>query len=129
METTTSQNEAGDGTGIETPEIIIDAGNDDVNAENHKDTRDDLKTDRHEEEQEDDKTVTLRRQNVSLDNLSTFTDDDYNFTSFVRDSHGFRSRKKTEIGSEKMISKNVSHMTCQLLHFTPSSLFLLNGFI
>ena len=57
---------------------------------------------------ENDRTVTLRRQNISLDDLSAFAEDDYKFSDFVLDSH-FRSRKKTEIGSEKMISNDVSY--------------------
>ena len=57
--------------------------------------------------EEEDGTVTLRRQNISLSNLSAFTEDDYLFSDDNQDSH-FRSRKKTEIGSEKMISNDVS---------------------
>ena len=60
------------------------------------------------EDESEDGTVTLRRQNVSLDNLSAYTDDDYKFSEFNLDPH-FRSRKKTEIGSEKMISNDVSN--------------------
>ena len=114
MKSSQSQNEATGKTGTEMPEIIIDYAsdkeNDGLNVDNHRlKEKDEPCFDSERKKPEDDKIVTLRRQNISLDNLSTFTEDDYNFSNFVLDSHSFRSRKKTEIGSEKMISNDVSN--------------------
>ena len=83
-----------------------------IRIERYEDQRNDKRSIEHTTKDEsEDGAVTLRRQNVSLDNLSAFTDDDYKFSEFNLDPH-FRSRKKTEIGSEKMISNDVSLSLC-----------------
>ena len=112
METSNSQLESNDDVDKETPEIVV--ASDKENGDLHVDTKEAEKdveaaVDCQKHRQDNDRVVTLRRQNISLDNISTFTEDEYNFSNFVIDSHSFRSRKKTEIGSEQMISHNVSN--------------------
>ena len=70
---------------------------------------DEVAVDCQKHKQDDERVVALRGQNISLDNLSTFTEEEYNFSNYALDPHGLRSRKIAETGSEQMISCDVSN--------------------
>lgn len=60
------------------------------------------------EDKNESNLVTLRRKKTSFSETVEIADDDYKFFEYIQDLNSGNSRKKIEIGSENMITNNVS---------------------
>ncbi|XP_045185027.2 uncharacterized protein LOC123543029 [Mercenaria mercenaria] len=70
-----------------------------------------------EKDNDDDSKVTLRRKKTSFsENVETITNDDYKYMDYLQVPKTGTSRRKIEIGSEKMISNDDLRLAATLVH-------------